>query len=453
MTTSSELGRGALNVLVIDDEPNIRKAVSACVEADGHKAVSVSNAKDAIDVARSRSFDLAFLDMRLGSEAGMDLIPALLADSPWLKIVVITAYASIDTAVESIRRGATDYLPKPFTPAQVAVAIQKVGVLRDLEHRVAGLSHALDETGPGADLTSSSPAMQRAVDMARQVAPTEANVMIRGESGTGKGVLAGAIHAWSSRSNKPFIVVACPSLSAELLESELFGHVRGAFTGAVRDNPGRIATCGGGTLFLDEIGELPLTLQPKLLRFVQSKEYERVGDHVTRRADVRIISATNADLKGAVHEGRFRQDLFYRLNVIEIEMPPLRQRPDDVVHLAENLLLYFSRRDHRPAKGYTPQAIEALRNYDWPGNVRELRNVVERAAILCRGELVGPDHLALHPVELPLPVTVGDPVSLEQLEELHIRAVLASAESAEKAAELLGMDRATLWRRRKKYGI
>jgi two-component system, NtrC family, response regulator AlgB len=453
MTLSSDFSQAAINVLVVDDEPNIRKALSACLEADGHQAVSVSNARDAIDAARRQSFDLAFVDLRLGSDAGIDLIPALLADSPWLKIVIITAYASIDTAVESIRRGATDYLPKPFTPGQVGIVTQKVAVLRELEHKVAGLTRALDESGPGADLTSTSPAMQRAIDMARQVAPTEANVMIRGESGTGKGVVAGAMHAWSPRASKPFVVVACPSLSAELLESELFGHVRGAFTSAVRDNPGRIAMCEGGTLFLDEIGELPLKLQPKLLRFVQSREYERVGDHVTRRADVRIISATNADLKAAVVQGRFRQDLFYRLNVIEIEMPPLRDRPDDVVRLAESLLVFFSRRDHRPARGYTPQAIEALRSYNWPGNVRELRNVVERAVILCRGELVGPEHLAVQPTGHGRPVTVGDPVSLEQLEELHIRAVLASAKSAEEAATVLGMDRATLWRRRKKYGL
>ena len=450
---SEDATKTRLNVLVVDDEPNIRKALSACLEAEGHRAVAVGNATDALDVARRHTLDLAFVDLRLGRDAGIDLIPLLQADSPWMKIVVITAYASIDTAVESIRRGATDYLPKPFTPAQVALVAARVASMRELEQRVAGLTRALDESGPAADLESSSPAMQRAIEMGKQVAGSEATVLIRGESGTGKGVLAQAIHTWSPRASKPFVVVACPSLSAELLESELFGHVRGAFTSAVRDNPGRIVMCEGGTLFLDEIAELPLKLQPKLLRFVQQREYERVGDHVTRRADVRIISASNSDLDTAVRDGRFRQDLFYRLNVIEIEMPPLRDRPDDVVHLAENLLGYFARRDHRPASSYSPEATEALRAYGWPGNVRELRNVVERAAILCRGETIAPEHLALNTAVRVRPVSIGDPVPLEKIEELHIRAVLAASKSLEEAAAVLGMDSVTLWRRRRKYGI
>jgi NtrC-family two-component system response regulator AlgB len=444
---------GRLNILVVDDEANIRKVLVACVEAEGHQASAVATAAGALAACRRRSFDLAFVDLQLGAEKGMDLIPALLAESPWLKVVVITAYASIETAVESIRRGAADYLPKPFTPAQVSVLTERVARVRALEQRVAGLQDALGEAGPSADLSTASPAMQRAVSLARQVAPTDASVLIRGETGTGKGVVARAIHAWSRRAGKPFAVVSCPSLSAELLESELFGHVRGAFTGAVRDNPGRIAATEGGTLFLDEIGDLPLKLQPKLLRFVQDLEYERVGDQATRKADVRDIAATNADLDELVKGGQFRQDLLYRLNVVQVDLPPLRDRPEDAVTLAERLLAHFKRKHGRGPGGFTPDAVAAIRAYDWPGNVRELRNVVERAGILCPDELVGAGHLMLKAAAGAAAVAIGDPVTLDRVEELHIRAVLASAKSLDEAAAVLGIDSVTLWRRRKRYGI
>ena len=235
---------------------------------------------------------------------GLDLIPALLATTPWLKIVVITAYASIETAVEAMKRGATDYLPKPFTPAQVKLAIHKVFDILNLEQKVTALREDLGRSSFDVDFSSASVAMTRAVNLARQAAPSNATILIRGESGTGKTVLAKAIHAWSQRAAMPFSVISCPSLSPELLESELFGHVKGAFTGAVRDNPGRISMCNRGTLLLDEIGDLPLSLQPKLLRFVQEKEYERIGDYTTRHADVRIIAATNIDLEKSVREGR-----------------------------------------------------------------------------------------------------------------------------------------------------
>jgi len=251
----------------------------------------------------------------------------------------------------------------------------------------------------------------------------------------------------------PFSILSCPSLSPELLESELFGHVKGAFTGAVRDNPGRISACNGGTLLLDEIGDLPLSLQPKLLRFVQDKEYERVGDYATRHADVRIIAATNVDLEKSVREGRFREDLFYRLNVIQIEIPPLRERSDDVIALAERLLAFFGRNCHRMFLGFTDEAILRLKNYPWPGNVRELRNIVERAVILCPSDRVGIEHLPENVRARDVSVRIGDPVSLERVEEEHIRRVLAATRSLHDAADILGIDQATLWRRRKQYNI
>ncbi len=442
-----------LQILVVDDELNIRKTLSLCLETAGHAVTAVSNVKDALAEASRRSLDLAFVDLRLGVDDGLDLIPALLAATPGLKIIVITAYASIETAVEAVRRGASDYIPKPFTPAQIDLAVRKVFEVRSLEQRVAALQEDLGRQHPEIDLASTSPAMQRAVALARQAASSEATILLLGESGTGKTVLARAIHGWSRRAGKPFIAVSCPSFAPELLDSELFGHVRGAFTGAIRDNPGRIAAGEGGTLFLDEIGDLPLALQPKLLRFIQEREYERVGDAVTRRADVRLIAATNRRLGEAVRDGRFREDLFYRLSVIPIEIPALRDRPGDIPGLAGRLLAFHARVNHRTFLGFTDEAVRALAGYGWPGNVRELSNTIERAAIICREDRIGveclPPGLAAGDAE----IRIGDRVSLDKLEEEHIRRVLAGTRSLQEAAAVLDIDQATLWRRRKKYGI
>jgi two-component system, NtrC family, response regulator AlgB len=372
---------------------------------------------------------------------------------PWLKIIVITAYASIESAVEAVRRGAADYIPKPFTMAQVHLAIRRQAELRALETKVAALQEELGRFDHEVDFSSTSPVMQRAVSMAREVAPTDATVLLRGESGTGKTVLARAVHYWSKRANKPFGVISCPSLNSELLESQLFGHVKGAFTGAISDSIGRIAACEGGTLFLDEMGDLPLAVQPKLLRFLQEKEYERVGSYSTRKADVRIIASTNVDLERAVKENRFREDLLFRLNVIPIIIPPLRDRPDDILTLAERLLAFFGNTYHKAFSGFTEDAAATLKHYSWPGNARELRNVVERAAILCHSDRVRVEHL-------PEGMTCGAPIfpaghriSLKEVEKEHVRRVLRSTKTFGEAAEILGIDKATLWRRRKQYGI
>ncbi len=442
-----------LSVLIIDDEPSIRKTLSMVLAAEGHRAVAVSNSKDAVAEASRRFFDMALVDLRLGTESGLELIPALRTNCPWIKIVVITAYASIDTAVEAMRRGAFDYLPKPFTPDQLTLLIRQIGEVRTLEQKVAALQEALNEAAPEADLTSRSAAMQKTLALAQRVADSDTTLLIRGESGTGKTILARAIHSWGRRAARNFGVISCPSLSLELLESELFGHVKGAFTGALRDHLGRIAACEGGTLFLDEIGDLPLPLQAKLLRVLQEKEYEPVGAVETRKADVRIITATSVDLAAAVKANRFREDLFYRLNVVDIVVPPLRDRQEDILPLAERLLVFFARQNHRRLLGFTPEAQETLQHYPWPGNVRELRNVIERAVLLCTGETVGAECMPMHLTPAPPAPKVGDLVPLETIEEMHIRQVLAATRSLEEAARVLGMDPVTLWRRRKKYGV
>jgi NtrC-family two-component system response regulator AlgB len=451
--TELQAAADALNILIVDDEINIRKILAISLEAKGHKVVAVSNFQDAVAEAARRSFDMAFVDLRLGATDGLDLIPVLLASAPWLKIVVITAYSSIDTAVEAMRRGATDYIPKPFTTSQVNIVVSKVCAIRALEQRVTVLQEQLGRAVPDEDFTSHSPSMQRAVRLAREAAASDANILLQGESGTGKSALGRAIHHWSGRAQKPLGVISCPALSAELLESELFGHVKGAFTGAIRDYPGRIATCEGGSLFLDEIGDVPMAVQPKLLRFLQDREYERVGDHVTRKADVRIIAATNVDLEQAVQDKRFREDLFYRLNVIQIEIPPLRDRLEDIPALAAQLLAFFSRRNRRQAQRFTEEALQAMKQYDWPGNVRELSNIVERASVLCKSDLVGAEYLLDKMMREKPQLKLGDPAPLARIEEEHVRRVLASTKSLQQAADILGIDQATLWRRRKQYGI
>jgi two-component system, NtrC family, response regulator AlgB len=453
MTKYADPKSGPLNILVVDDEANIRKTLAVCLEARRHRVTAVGSHKDALEVAALQVFDLAFVDLRLGTESGMDLISLLLAACPGIKIVVITAYASVDTAVEAIRRGATDYIPKPFKPDQVALVTERIATLHAMEQRISRLQEDLERVHPDILFKSAHPGMHRAIEMARQVAPSEAVVMLRGPSGTGKSVLARAIHGWSHRASKPLGIISCPTLSPELLESELFGHVRGAFTGALRDNPGRVAACEGGTLFLDEIGDLPLPIQSKLLRFIQDREYERVGDPRTRKADVRILAATNAELENAVRDGRFREDLFYRLNVIQIEIPPLRDRPDDTELLAKTMLGFFGAQNHKAFRGFSDDALRALRDYPWPGNIRELRNVIERAAILCPGDVIGLENLPESVSPHRPPIQLGDRVPLSAIEENHIRRVLATTKSLQEAAEVLGIDQATLWRKRKQLGI
>ncbi|MCX5811667.1 MAG: sigma-54 dependent transcriptional regulator [Proteobacteria bacterium] len=450
---SETISGQSLNILVVDDEINIRKTLSICLEAEGHRVVTVSSFEDALQETSRTSFDLAFIDLRLGVNDGLDLISPLLAATPWIKIIVITAYASIDTAVEAMRRGATNYIPKPFTPAQVRMAVRKAFEMQTLEHRVAVLQEDLERSRPEIDFSSKSTVMQNAINLAHRAASSNAIILLCGESGTGKTVLARSVHSWSDRADKPFGVVSCPSFSSELLESELFGHVKGAFTGAVRDNPGRIASCEKGTLFLDEIGDLPISLQPKLLRFLQEREYERVGDYITRKANVRIIAATNMDLEQAVNDGKFREDLFYRLNVIQIEIPPLRERPDDIATLAEKLLTFYSRANHRSFLGFTDEALRLLKQYHWPGNVRELNNVIERTAILCRNNRIDIKSLPANLIQGNAAPGIGDPIALDKIEEQHIRRVLTTAKSLQEAAGILGVDQTTLWRRRKKYGI
>ena len=444
-----------MNILLIDDDPNVRKSLRLALETMGHRVTAVRDAAQAEETLSNRLFDVALLDLQLGSEKGLDLLPVLLRLAPGLAVVVITAFATIETAVEAMRRGAFDYLPKPFTPDQLRLVLERIAQMRRLQSHVVELEEQVRSVVPEADLHTEEPAMRQALEVAFRVAPSEATLLLRGESGTGKGVLARAVHARSPRAAGPFITVHCPSLSVELLESELFGHALGAFTGAVRDTQGKVAAAEGGTLFLDEVGDLPLPLQPKLLRLLQEKRYERVGEARTRVSDVRIVAASNRDLAGLVAEGTFREDLLYRLNVVEIVLPPLRQRPHDILPLANHLLQFFGRQGPRAPKTFTDEAKEALQRYPWAGNVRELRNAVERGVILATGPTVGVADL---PAQIGSPppgrnAVVGGRVTLDELEAEHMRRILSSTTTLEEAASILGIDPSTLYRKRKRYGL
>ena len=443
-----------LRVLVVDDEKNIRTTLALALEAIGCTVGLAATAESALAQAAREAFDLALVDLKLAQGSGLDLIPQLVAQSPGLDVVVITAYATIDTAVEAMRRGAVDYLPKPFTPPQIRHLVERAAERRALVRRVRELEHQLADAVPELDLATRSAGLQAALDTVRRAAPSDAAVLLRGENGTGKGVLARLLHAASGRRAGPFVVVHCPTLSEELLASELFGHARGAFTGAVKDQPGKVEAAHGGTLFLDEIAEIAPTLQAKLLRFLQDKEFERVGETQTRRADVRVVSATNRDLEADVAAGRFREDLLYRLNVIEISVPPLRERRDDIVPLARHFMAFFARHARRSVPELSAEAQGALLRYEWPGNVRELRNAIERAVVLMDGQVLDASMLPRKVAEAPDPGPgLGGEATLDDLEREHIRRVLLRAESLEEAARVLGIDPSTLWRKRKRYGI
>jgi NtrC-family two-component system response regulator AlgB len=446
------MSASALRVLVIDDEKNIRTTLSTCLESIGCPVTAVGSVESALGAIEREAFDLAFLDLRLGTADGLDLLPRLLAVRPGLAVVVITAYATVDTAVEAMRKGAVDYLPKPFTPSQIRHLVDQIASRRAMARRLVELETHLRAEIPETDLETDSAKMRATLEVLFRAAASEAPIFLRGESGTGKGVLARAAHAQSRRGGAPFVTVNCPTLSQELLASELFGHAKGSFTGAVRDQAGRVEAAEGGTLFLDEIAEITPPLQAKLLRFLQEKQFERVGENETRRADVRIIAATNRDLEQEVREGRFREDLLFRVNVIEVKVPPLRERSEDILRLARSFLSFFARTAGRAELALSKEAESALVSYSWPGNIRELRNAMERAAIVWPGRIIEPaalpERIGAQASSRP---RLGGEFTLDQIEREHIESVVQHAPNLEEAAKILGIDSSTLWRKRKKY--
>jgi len=443
-----------MRVLIVDDETSIRRTTAVAVKSMGHEPFEAGSAVKALKTIEEDRCDVCFLDLKLGGEDGLEVLARLQKAYPSVAVVMFTAYATIATAVEAMRRGAFDFIPKPFTPEQIRQVLDKLAKTRRLENRVQQLESQLAAESAPNDFVSAEPGMQKALEIAFRAADTPATIMILGPSGTGKSVLAREIHLRSAQREAAFVTVNCPSLSRELLESELFGHVKGAFTGAVADTFGKVAAADGGTLFLDEIGEMPLEIQPKLLRLLQEREYERVGESRVRRAQVRVVAATNRNLASEVKSGRFREDLYYRLNVISVALPGLRERPADLTVLAESCLAFFARRMGRSTMRYAPEVSVAFAHYAWPGNLRELRNVVERAVILAREDTVRLDDLPDDFRERSdTDPAVGARVTLDELESAHIRRVLGSSRNLDEAAKTLGIDPATLYRKRQRLGL
>jgi len=434
------------SILLVDDEQNIQKTVRIALETNGFEVTAFLNPLQAVEAMKAERFDIGLFDLKMEPVDGIQLLREARVLAPEMTVVLMTAHGSIDTAVEAIKLGAFDYLQKPFEFAELQRFMDKVYDHHRLKTEVRLLKEELRRTRDTGMLVTRSEKLHGIIDLAMQVAASGISVLIEGESGTGKELLAHLIHDNSPRSGKPFITVNCTALAQTLLESELFGHVRGAFTGAVKDRQGRFAAADGGTIFLDEIGEIPPPTQVKLLRFLQNREFERVGETMTTKVDVRVIAATNRDIEEAVAAGSFREDLYYRLNAVRLKLPPLRERQEDIPLLAQHFL----------AKGgntaeVAPGVLSALQAYPWKGNVRELENVIERAVILAHGQPIQLFHLPEEFQDLIVPA--GGSMSLEDIEQQHIIKVLRMAKDLDEAASILGIDPATLWRKRKKYGL
>jgi two-component system, NtrC family, response regulator AlgB len=452
-----------MDFLVIDDDKTFRDATCFLIEEAGHYAEGVESGVLGLNWLKEDKWDAVLLDVNLGRENGLEVLVEIQKQFAQMPVVMFTAQGSVKVAVEAMRRGAVDFLEKPFQREQFMTVLARLQRFGQMNRRIERLEQEVTETRaqslePIFDFTT--PVMREIMDILLRAARTPASILILGESGTGKSVAARAVHEKSHLADKPFVTVSCPSLSKELLESDLFGHVRGSFTGAIKDHWGKVKAAEGGTLFLDEIGDLPMEIQPKLLRLLQEREYERLGENVTRQANLRVIAATNRDLKKRVAEGLFREDLYFRLNVITVEMPPLRSRDGDLIRFAEHYEKYFAEQCGRKLEGLSAEAVACIRAYGWPGNLRELRNAIERAVILARGERLSPEDF---PAELrgqnggmtaadePVP-QVGSLISLEKLEEAHLRQILGRISSLTEASDILGIDQATLYRKRKKIG-
>jgi NtrC-family two-component system response regulator AlgB len=437
-------------VLVVDDEPNILKTMGICLEAGGFQARLVSKPQEVLEIIQREKFDLAFVDLKMAPLDGMEILAEIKKHSPETTVTMITAHGSIDSAVEAIKKGAYHYLQKPFDLKELQLFATKALEYHELAREVRELRQKVAEAAPGFGdkIVTQNREMMAMLDLAARVAESNMSVLIEGESGTGKELVAQFIHQRSSRAPQPFVKVNCAALPENLLESELFGHVKGGFTGAVKDRQGRFELADGGTIFLDEIAEISPSIQAKLLHVIQSKEFERVGESVTRQVDVRIIAATNRNLDEALKEGSFREDLFYRLNALRLKLLPLRERPEDIPVLIQYFLKKFGKDN---VIEISPEAMKALRAYRWSGNVRELENVMERAALLAQNGVVELSHL---PEEVRLAAEKpARALSLEEVEKLHLKRVLQHAKDYDEAARILGIDPATLWRKRKKYGF
>ncbi|MFW5741855.1 MAG: sigma-54-dependent transcriptional regulator [Spirochaetota bacterium] len=444
------------NVLVVDDEKNIRAGLGKAIELDGHNVLLAEDGQEALDLLEEEEVDLIIADLKMPRVSGEELLRRVVESYPTLPVIILTGHGTIETAVQAMRDGAYDFLTKPVNLDRLSLLVKRALSTRELALQHRALQEELDQKRQFANIIGKSFEMNRIFDVVRQVAPTRASVLITGESGVGKELIADAIHQLSNRREKPFVKVHCAALSESLLESELFGHEKGAFTGAVARKRGRFELAHLGSIFLDEIGEINQSVQIKILRVLQEKTFERVGGEQTLEVDVRIISATNKDLRTEIERGSFREDLYYRLNVVNIHIPPLRDRKEDIPLLVSAFIKEFATENDKPVEGIDPKARALLYNYSWPGNVRELRNSIESAVVMAKGSIITPDDLppsvAADSESNYVRIQLGS--SMAEAERELIRANLAANNgNKSRTAEVLGIGRKTLHRKLAEYGM
>lgn len=444
------------NVLIVDDEKNIRAGLGKAIEMDGHNVILAEDGQRALEIVESDEIDLIIADLKMPRISGEELLKRIVQTYPTLPVIILTGHGTIESAVRAMRDGAYDFLTKPVNLDRLSLLVKRALSTRELVLQHRALQEELDQRRQFANIVAKSAEMRRVFDVVRQVAPTRASVLVTGDSGVGKELVADAIHNLSNRKQKPFIKVHCAALSESLLESELFGHEKGSFTGAVARKRGRFELAHTGTIFLDEIGEINPSVQIKILRVLQEKTFERVGGEETMEVDVRIISATNKDLKEEIAKGTFREDLYYRLNVVNIHIPPLRERKEDIPLLAAAFVKEFAKENEKQVEGIDPKARSLLYNYSWPGNVRELRNCLESAVVMSKGNVITSDDLPpsivtdseSNHVRIQLGVTMGE------AEKEIIRANLAAQNgNKSRTAETLGIGRKTLHRKIAEYQL
>jgi two-component system response regulator HydG len=446
-------------ILVVDDEESIRMMLRAVLEEEGYEIIEAADGPEAVKAVEQNPLDLILLDIRMTTMDGIETLTEIRKISPFVPVLMMTAYATVKTAVEALKAGAFEYLAKPLDIEELKILVQKALEYYRLREENLTLKERLGSRFDFSRIIGKGRKMKELFDFLAQVAPSEATVLILGESGTGKELVANAIHHNSPRTQQPFVKVACAALPETLLESELFGHEKGAFTGAIARREGRFQAAHRGTIFLDEVGEMSLAIQTKLLRVLQEREFEPVGSSRTAKVDVRVIAATNKDLGKEIKEGRFREDLFYRLNVIPIHLPPVRERKEDIPALANHFLSLYREKNKKEIKEISPKALDLLIRHDWPGNIRELENCLERAVIVARGELLAPADLPPAIQNLPagkedaeIPFPAG--ISLQEAEKaLILKTLEDTGGNRSRAAEILGINRRTLQMKLKEYGM
>lgn len=437
-------------ILVIDDEPNILKMIELSLSSAGYIPEVYLNPEDGIERAKEIFFDLAFVDLKMQPMNGIQALETLKKISPETTIVLMTAYGSIETAVEAIKKGAYDYITKPFTHKEFMHIVDRVFEHHKMSRKIEGLRSLLEDSFEGNEIITNNDSVKEVLKIAREIANSDIPVLIEGESGTGKEILAKFIHANSSRYANPFVAVNCSAIPENLFESEMFGHVKGAFTNALKDRIGRIEFADTGTLFFDEVGDIPKFMQIKLLRFLQSMEYERVGESITRKANVRIISATNKKVEDELKYGNIREDFYYRIAGVKLYLPPLRERKEDIPILFDYFVKKYS--DSKEYK-IDSNLIDYLVEYDWPGNIRELETVVKRLLVFSKDNILRSEYLPIEILNFKPQKPQKELLTIEELEKQHIKEVLKLTSNMKEAARILGISETTLWRKKKLYNL